>query len=211
MKLVVGALSGWKHHDRRERCLTTWMHDFAELNVQAVFLLGCPTLEKPELAGSHYLCLPCADDYPSLPQRTRAFCRWALQQPDWDYLFKCDDDTYVSVPRLAAYDPVGREYVGAEWQLQAGYGSGGAGYFLSRKAAALVAERLNQGSGAEDLLVGQVLRSAGITLTIEPRLVPWGSMQHRPKKNNDLITLHGVDAETFLAAHAETSLHSTAP
>ena len=209
MKLIIGALSGWKYRDRRDRCLTTWMRDYAELNIQAVFLLGCQTLEKPEHAGSHHLCLPCPDDYPSLPQRNAAFCRWALQRPDWDYLFKCDDDTYVSSPRLLAYDLAGRDYVGAEWQPDVGYGSGGAGYFLSRKAAALVAEQLDQSTGSEDLLVGQVLRSAGIELVIEARLVPSGSMQHRPKKDNDLITVHGADADTFLAAHAETGLHPT--
>ena len=123
---------------------------------------------------------------------------------DWDYLFKCDDDTYVSIPRLLAYDLAGRDYVGAEWQLRVGYGSGGAGYFLSRRAAALIAERLTAATGAEDLLVGQILRAAGIPLHIEPRLVPFGSMEHRPRQGNDLITLHGVGADAFLAAHAET-------
>ena len=109
---------------------------------------------------------PCPDDYPSLPQRTRWFCRWALAQNDWDYLFKCDDDTYVSITRLSLYDLAGRDYVGAEWKPGVGYGSGGAGYFLSRKAATAVAERLEQPCGAEDALVGQVLRSAGLALSI---------------------------------------------
>ena len=64
-----------------------------------------------------------------------------------------------------------------------GYGSGGAGYFLSRRAAALVAERLEtHKTGAEDLLVGQVLRAAGVGFSSEPRLVPFGSMEHRPKR-----------------------------
>jgi hypothetical protein len=63
-------------------------------------------------------------------------------------------------------------------------------------------------AGAEDLLVGQVLRAQGIALAIEPRLVPFGSMEHRPKKDNDLITLHGVEAGAFLAAHAETGLRA---
>ena len=85
-----------------------------------------------------------------------------------------------------------------------GYGSGGAGYFLSRRAAAIVAEKLTMATGAEDLLVGQILRAAGIPLSIEPRLIPFGSNERRPKKDNDLITLHGVQADAFLASHAET-------
>jgi hypothetical protein len=121
-------------------------------------------------------------------------------------LLKCDDDTYVSIPRLLAYDQQGRDYIGAEWKPGVGYGSGGAGYFLSRRAAEVVAQGLTQATGAEDLLVGQVLRSAGIEMSIEPRLVPFGSMEHRPRRDNDLITLHGVEADAFLAAHAETGL-----
>ena len=118
--------------------------------MRSVFLLGCPTALQPELVGTHALVCPCPDDYPSLPQRTRWFCRWALAQNDWDYLFKCDDDTYVSITRLSLYDLAGRDYVGAEWKPGVGYGSGGAGYFLSRKAATAVAERLEQPCGAED-------------------------------------------------------------
>jgi hypothetical protein len=127
-------------------------------------------------------------------------------------LFKCDDDTYVSIPRLLAFcekelaRPCAPDYVGAEWRPGVGYGSGGAGYFLSRKAAELVAQKLEQATGAEDLLVGRVLRAADVQLTVEPRLVPFGSMAHRPQRGNDLITLHGASAEAFLAAHAETGL-----
>ncbi len=236
MRILIGALSGWKYHDRRQRCLSTWMADGDRTGVQSVFLLGCPNCTGPEELGPHALALPCPDDYPSLPQRTRWFCRWALggkdgapaqrvggrmkdecggmlhssfilppsSFPNWDYLFKCDDDTYVSIPRLLAYDLAGRDYIGAEWRPGVGYGSGGAGYFLSRKAAGLVARELEQATGAEDLLVGEVLRAAGIRLSIDPRFVPFGSAEKRPRRDNDLITLHGVDADLFLASHAET-------
>jgi len=205
--ILIGALSGWRHHERRARCLATWMADAEALCTRAVFLLGCAAAAVPELVGPHYLCLPCPDNYDSLPQRTLWFCRWALERDDWDYLFKCDDDTYVSVPRLLAYDLAGRDYVGAEWKPGVGYGSGGGGYFLSRRAVAIVACRLESfPAGAEDLLVGRVLCEAGIALSIEPRLVPFGSLERRPRRENGLITLHGADAAAFLASAAETGL-----
>jgi hypothetical protein len=191
------------------------MHDADELGINAILLLGCPSAVKPEMMDRHALILPCPDDYASLPQRTLGFCRWALEQPDWDYLFKCDDDTYISIPRLVAYadrelagapGTPGRDYVGAEWRSGVSYASGGAGYFLSRRAAALAVQRLVQTTGAEDLLVGQVLRGAGVEFSIEPRLIPFGSMERRPRRDNDLITLHGVGADAFLAAHAESGL-----
>ena len=210
-RILIGALSAWKYPERRRRCLATWMRDADALGVPSIFLLGCPTIVAPEQIGPHALVLPCPDDYASLPQRTMWFCRWATQysvlSTQWDYLFKCDDDTYISLPRLMAFDPAGRDYIGAEWRPGVGYASGGAGYFLSRKAAAIVAERLESyPTGAEDLLVGQVLRVAGIELSIDPRFVPFGSSDRRPRADNDLITLHAAPEELILAAHEETGL-----
>ena len=172
------------------------------IGMDAVFLLGVPNLPAPERWGD-VLLLPCPDAYDNLPQRTRWFCRWALEQPGWDYLFKCDDDTFVAANRLTGYDAAGRDYIGAEWRTGVGYGSGGGGYLLSRKAAEIVAEKLAQPVGAEDLLVGQVLREAGIPLSIEPRFVPFGDMIRRPAFGNDLITVHGVNEDVFLRSHSE--------
>jgi hypothetical protein len=125
----------------------------------------------------------------------------------WDYLFKCDDDTYISLPRLMAVDPAGRDYIGAEWRPGVGYASGGAGYILSRRAVSIVAERLESyPTGAEDLLVGQVLRAAGIEFSVDPRFVPFGSPDRRPCADNDLITLHAAAEELVLASHGETGL-----
>jgi hypothetical protein len=234
-RLLIGALSAWKYPERRRRCLATWVRDADALGVPSVFLLGCPAAVAPEQIGPHALALPCPDEYPSLPQRTMWWCRWAVGMqerekggggerensfvshspppsfspsvPPWDYLFKCDDDTYISLPRLLAFDPAGRDYIGAEWRPGVGYGSGGAGYFLSRRAAAIVAERLEAyPTGAEDLLVGRVLQAAGIELSIDSRFVPFGSPERRPRAENDLITLHAAPEELILAAHAETGM-----
>ncbi len=217
-RIIIGALTAWKYPDRRDRCERTWVPDAERLGLDVVFLAGVPDIERPQRYG-RMLCLPCPGDYPSLPQRTRWFCRWALSVDGWEYLFKCDDDTYVVAARLAAYDTMlevrcdssgtswperrPRDYIGAEWKPGVAYGSGGGGYLLSRRAATIAAEKLTHETGAEDALVGQVLREAGIRLSIEPRFVPFGSMAHRPKPDNDLITVHGVNEEPFLASHRE--------
>lgn len=211
-RILIGALSGWKYHDRRKRCLDTWMADADEVDVRAVFMLGCQYSVESEQIGLHALALPCPDDYPSLPQRTMWFCRWALAQPGWDYIFKCDDDTYVSLPRLLAYDLAGRDYVGVEWKPGVAYASGGAGYFLSRRAAEIVEQRLaNVATGAEDQEVGKVLRQASVAFSIEPRLIVWGDMARRPAPGNDLLTVHGVGAEVFMASHQETGHAASRP
>jgi hypothetical protein len=213
MRIMIGALSCWKYKERRERCAQTWMQEGDTLNgtspgehtiTRSVFLIGSPGLEAPELTG-RYLLLPGPSDYRSLPQRTRAFCQWAIARDDWDYLFKCDDDTYVSISRLVRY-PLTADYIGAEWAPGVQYASGGAGYFLSRKAAEVVAEHLTQKEGPEDVYVRDALASQGIPFTQDQRFVALGNEELRPRAGNDLITLHAVpsvSAELFYKSYQE--------
>lgn len=203
-RIFIGALSALAYDERRERCRSTWFKDAIGQGHPPKFLLGCEGVERPFTADCLNLLVP--DDYPSLPQRTQAWAKWALAKPGWKWLFKCDDDTFVAVDRLAAMAaalPDGVDYVGAEWHLGVGYGSGGAGYLLSRKAAAIVAEKLTAKVGAEDLLVGQALLDSGIRLHIERRLMPFGSDAMRPLPTNDLITAHGIPGEMFLDSHRQ--------
>ena len=172
--------------------------------VRSVFLIGSPGLDAPSLAD-RYLLLPGPSDYLSLPQRTRAFCQWAIARDDWDYLFKCDDDTYVSISRLIRY-PLTADYIGAEWRPGVGYASGGAGYFLSRRAAEVVAEHLTQKEGPEDVYVRDALASQGIPFTRDQRFVALGDEELRPRAGNDLITLHAVPsvpADLFYKSYRE--------
>ena len=161
-RILIGALSGWAYAERRQRCLSTWMADAYELKTPAFFLLGCPTCKHPEQLGPHHLALPCPDDYPSLPQRTRWFCQWALNLPSpsgrgglpaagaraWPAGTTSSNATTTPTsaspacsptPPSSHLTPPRRDYIGAEWKPGVKYASGGAGYFLSRKAAAIVA------------------------------------------------------------------------
>lgn len=218
MRILIGALSCWQYKERRERCVETWMQEGDTLDgaspgeppghphtiVRSVFLIGSPGLGEPALAG-RYLLLPGPSDYRFLPQRTRAFCQWAIERDDWDYLFKCDDDTYVAMPRLVRY-PLTADYIGAEWTPGVGYASGGAGYFLSRKAAEAVALHLTRKEGPEDVYVRDALASQGIPFTRDQRFVALGNEELRPRTDNDLITLHcvpSVPAALFYQTHQE--------
>jgi len=201
-RILIGALSAAAYDDRRQWCLDTWMPAATALGMDAVFLIGDQSRQTP-VRRNRRLLLPVPDDYPHLPMKTRAFCEWSLGQTGWDYLFKCDDDTAIVASRLAEYDTAGHDYIGAEWRPGVKYGSGGAGYLLSRQAVEVVAEHLTESMGPEDLLVGNLLRWAGIGLHEEPRFIPWGSADHRPTPQNDLITAHAVDGRMFRAIHRE--------
>jgi len=201
MRFLIGALSGQKMDDRRGRCRRTWFAEAARFGHDAMFLIG--GAQSLERRGDE-LHMPCPDTYPELPQKTKWLCRWAITQPGWDYIFKCDDDTLVIMDRLSRVDLAGVDYLG---RSLGNYASGGAGYFLSRKAAGIVAEKLTALTGSEDLLVGQVLRENGIILKDDSRFVPWTKKDQPPTRFNDRVTGHAFSGEEFEAAWAGTRLH----
>lgn len=210
-RIIIGALTGQNMSERRERCRKTWMADAATLGVQVMFLFGDGRSAGPSTLRGDELHTPTPDAYQTLPQRTRAWCEWALQRDDWDYLFKGDDDTYVAVGRLLAYDLADRDYIGGEWRPGINYASGGAGYFLSRKAVSVVAEKMTCPTGAEDMIVGRRLRESGIKFHVDNRFIAYGKQGERivrPAKDNNLITTHAIGADVFLAAHAEVGLQA---
>jgi hypothetical protein len=120
--------------------------------------------------------IDAADDYDSLPHKTRAICHWATGK-NIENIFLCDNDTYVYPQKLLtcgynrydyagkiskplgetfAYDAVDRRGVTTHMENCYPWASGGYGYFLSRDAAFLIADSYPKG-WAEDLWVGQVL------------------------------------------------------
>lgn len=211
MNVLIGILSGIGYVERRERCRRCWNDKLG-----GYFLVGRHDHLAME-AGVDYYRLNVPDDYPSLPQKTRAFCLEAFRADElrgsrcWDYLFKCDDDTYIAADRFLAALPLLRgNYIGAEYTPGWGrntyghpYASGGGGYFLSRKAAKIIAENMTEETGCEDVLVGQHLHRAGIGLTMDNRFVgaPYLGADHRPLPGNAFITVHGIDVARWEDTH----------
>ena len=114
--------------------------------------------------GSACCTAQCPDDYNSLSLKTRWLCLWAITNFMFDFLFKCDDDTYVHVDRLLKCDTHG-DYVGCDIPgHDYPHASGGAGYRLSRNAAIHVATFLNGSASYEDWMVWKLLTNAGMPL-----------------------------------------------
>ena len=93
----------------------------------------------PPTISSHILkddevILHVPDDYKHVSFKVRAMFRWALEH-GYDYVFKCDTDTYINLKRLMIsgfeyYDFIGRGgELGTEF-----YPEGGPGYWVSKKA-----------------------------------------------------------------------------
>ena len=145
----------------------TWLK---ESPVDYKFILG----KSAASSSSDELVVDCNDDYNHLPYKTLELLRWAVAN-DYDYVFKCDTDTYVVLSNLLAssyglYDYVGT-FNGSIGIPDIIYGkcfswaSGGSGYWLSNRAMKFILEK-GVGENAicpalkipcEDLWIGQVL------------------------------------------------------
>lgn len=210
---MIGLFSAPRFRDRLQLCEETWIPDAREAG-QKYLVIQTEAMNSDErlrLSGDRLL-LNLPDSLAALPQHVRTWCEFMLRLPDWDYLFKCDDDTYISIPRFMAYDLRGRDYVGAwcQWWGES-YCHGGAGYFLSRRAATILAENLTEEFGAEDLLVGRTLRNAGIEPSWEGKFIGWADEENRPSRWNQAITAHSKSPWVIRDSHADSRLNGPAP
>jgi hypothetical protein len=138
----------------------TWFRDAATMGIDGRFFFGKPPGGFPRQPLPDEVFLDCADDYAHLPEKVQGICCHVVKG-GYEYAFKCDTDTAVNVGLLAEELlslPKGTDYAG---RCHGAGCSGGAGYWLSRTAAALVAEA-PVGHWAEDVGVGKVMARYGI-------------------------------------------------
>lgn len=112
------------------------------------------------------LIVDAPDDYFGVPFKDQAAWHWAIAN-GYDYVFQTSVDTYVAVPRLLQSGFEQWDYIGRRC-TNGPHASGGAGYWLSRKALdILVAETPHR--NYEDLWVGETLASHGIPVFNDER------------------------------------------
>lgn len=197
MKLMIACTSARpaEFKLRREAVIHTWAQEaLADPDIDFYFVLG-DSGRKIAHRDGWYLNAPCGDGYWDLSEKTRELCRYAVSQPHWDWLFKCDDDCYVNVPRLVEMARSNTSHVVG--MNDAGHYHGGAGYLLSRTAAMIIATDLDRRLGKEsdwkkleDQDGHKVLRARGIKFTHDDRLHAWDNKPVLP--GNDQITFHYV-------------------
>ncbi len=182
MKIVVGIMTCQGAYARQAAVRDTWLA--SGTSVQPLFLVGRPGKRVEVVGDTCYL--DCDDSYEDASSKTLAFLRFCLERLDFDYLFRCDDDAYVDLTRLASVPLDGADYAGSPcqesaWDRQRHVGkcrdkskeapasepwigpwmTGGAGYWLSRRAAEVVVARgpaFLPGRIHEDKAIGDCLR-----------------------------------------------------
>ena len=147
-------------NDRIEALRDTWLQDVKRFpNVEYKLFYGSPT-PSSFIPKDDEVVLGVPDNYAGLPAKTIAICKYAIEN-NYDFVFKCDDDTFVYVDRIL------QEVMAQEFDY-AGYCkgkmcTGGTGYWLSKKAFTVVANKANTTfSWAEDVTAGYFLLHNGI-------------------------------------------------
>ena len=170
MKVLIAILSchSLSYCEQAER--DTWIPEIPS-GVDHRFFLGLPSVEtEPD-----EVVLDVGDGWQDITKKSVAVFRWALEK-DYDYCFKCDLDTLVRPKLLLGSGFENYDYVGGQNSF---FASGGAGYWLSRRAMeAVVNDSRDQGQ-AEDVHTAQALLDHGFFLHADPRykLFPGQSLE----------------------------------
>lgn len=183
LRLIVAVKSC--HRDREagfhDAIRETWGRDLQNVGVHVKFFMGHEgnpikghaqgpafTMQKDETI------VDSLDDYNSLSHKTRGIAAWSLDRM-FPHLFLCDTDTIVNAKALMslpfeAFDYSGhfrggqvelgqtfyyKDHMG-EYPNCHSWASGGIGYFISKRAASVVADTFPR-LWAEDMYVGQCL------------------------------------------------------
>jgi len=219
MKILVAILTCSSTQTRADACLATWIKDIK--SPHDYFFYGNKT--QSEKMPKTWNCEPDKGECRNgLTEKTYKMLVKSLDY-EWDFLFKCDDDTYVCFDRLIeflkTYDPSQDLYIGKQLG-QKGYAQGGAGYVLTRSAVKKCIESLKHfyrnrskiegiygiKQAAEDYYVGLALKEQEINLTPTFSL-SWGPPPAVVKENQSVcideiikknkITTHYVLPETM--------------
>lgn len=190
-------------NEQTEACRETWVKDFAPFkSVEVKFFYGKPQGGYPRepLADEVFLDVP--DGYGSLIEKSVGICKWAADK-DYAYIYKCDTDTWVFAEKLLvemmenAFDYAGYRH--------ANVCSGGPGYFLSAKAALIIARvgQQRRHEYAEDVHVSRVLAEKGI----EPIMLP----NHRPGFAAHFFFGDGLKFDPTLVTDEIVTMHAVFP
>ncbi|WP_338290164.1 glycosyltransferase [Luteolibacter sp. LG18] len=196
-RILVGICSARKYGDKRQAVRDTWMSRPMP-GIECLFFVGRG--EEPVESGPDLVVVDADDGYEALPEKVLGFFDEALKHREFDWLFKCDDDTYLALDRLGELVDGEHDFVGNEFLERRGSPSGGAGYLLSRELVQKLSDDTGLAlSGPEDVIIGEAAMGYGAKARATTRLC-WNRERY-PQPKNDVITSHWCSPERLDAIH----------
>ncbi len=199
----IRAKSGKETYEQRRACRMAWLHRLTPDNVEAVMVVGRgETVHEPLVRQ-----LDVDDDFMGLPGKVKAAFSDALERSDFDWLVKCDDDTFLHLERLVQYVaglPIGsRDVYGAPTaNNQKDRVCGGGGYVLHRDVvAAIVRDAAFPERGREDVEVCRAIMRYGGRVVREERFNALA--EPSPARGNNLISCHHLTPRQMMQVHTD--------
>ena len=148
--------------------------------------------------GPDTIRVAAPDNRDGMAFKIREFFRIALERFDFEWLFLCEDDTYVAVDRVAGLADSRADLVAGASVLQ---GDGGAGCLLARALIVALAEIdpwvVPAGAGVAAIVEAAI--AAGAVAKGSPRLCP--KVSAASVWENDHVTCHPVTERMMEAIH----------
>ena len=199
-QIIIGVITCPRYAYKVKGIQDTWLKSVPP-NIRVVFVYGRPG-QKASLEGDR-LFLDCPETYEGLPQKMHNFFQFCVRNFEFDYLLKIDDDSYVDIGKLLAFDLRDRDYIGLfrgmgdervtrtwhygkctdkslevpyEGKYIADWARGG-GYILSRRAIEILALKTAESHKEhmfEDKMVGDALATESTITKLHADCVKFG-------------------------------------
>ena len=193
--IVIPTKTTSTYSDRIPACLETWLKDCpCDFKMLSDADMGLKEIDQHDNAND-----------PIRTLRMKGMTQWCYDA-GYEYLFRCDTDTYVWVNRLLHCGFEKHDYMGLAGDYaqpnQRKTAHGGVGFFLSRKAMQIVkdapVEKTWDGKYWGDMWAGMVLFRRGIHCKRDTRFMDGGG--HRLHNGNILADELPLD-HPYIAIH----------
>lgn len=193
-RIIVAVCSCRTRRAHRDYIRRTWAKKCVE-GIECIFFVGIGR----DVVDDDVLILDAKDGYPELPSKVHALFREMISHYEFDYLFKCDDDTYVAMERLVNLIRPQADLVGDDCIRENGWPCGGSGYLLSRRAVEELAKLPIPDDGHEDVWVGRSIQDLGMNMIVDKSLQK--ECHLFPERDNDVVTAHHCAPEVMEVIH----------
>lgn len=184
----------------------TWVKELIKRDIPYKFFYGTqlrkstrrqePVALREPLTDEMYL--DCGDNYTENPAKMKAICRWALHH-GYDFILRCDDDTFIYPDRLFSTDWASHHYSGASPR---DFHPGGC-MFLSRRMMELVISS-KVTTYADDVWIGGIAKDNHIPMNhITAMRNQWGTGYKVPIDIDPtgLASFHSCTPEVMRVLH----------
>lgn len=222
MNILVAVFSYHKNLHKIQAVINTWWRDITYPNKKVI----CGDIETYNALNNEtvWVCASgCNNKRNKLSLKTLNMLRIALADNSWDFMIKCDDDTYLNFHKLYQYLSmidskefiyIGRKMMLPKQPLVGPFASGGAGYVLSRNAVIKAWNNLENtlndpNQNCEDVGVANAMIKSNIPLINQQKL-SWGRLHcdnpdeyARKEMLNGNISSHYVSPECMYEIYQE--------